>query len=159
MAIHREGWDWARLRRVCEREAGRYFRSPTDVDDVAQAAIERAWLHRDHCRNDTAPEGWVAQIARREALREHVRRRRLQVTDEPPEVAVMPSDDRVVERVVVGDALRLLQRGDRQLIAWRYVDGLTNGEIGERLRLSSGTVRVRLHRARRVLATVLEEER
>jgi RNA polymerase sigma-70 factor (ECF subfamily) len=158
MELHRDGWDWERLRDVCEREARRYFRSRADVDDVAQAAIERAWIHRDHCLNVAAPEGWVAQIARREAMREHVRQRRQVLTDEPPDTAVAPSDDAVLDGVVVGAALRRLHRGDRQLMAWRYGEELSNGEIGERLRLPAGAVRVRLHRARRALARQLGEE-
>jgi RNA polymerase sigma-70 factor (ECF subfamily) len=158
MEHHLDCWDWARLRRVCEREARRYFRSGADVDDVAQAAIERAWTHRDRCQNAAAPEGWVAQIARREALREHVRQRRDVLTDEPPETAVAPDDDAVLDRMVIGAALRHLHRGDRQLVTWRYADELSNREIGERLRIPDGAVRVRLHRARRALARQLGEE-
>jgi RNA polymerase sigma-70 factor, ECF subfamily len=152
MGSLQDRWDWERLRAVCEREARRYFRSSADVDDVAQTAVERAWIHRDRCLNAAAPDGWVAQIARREALREHVRRRRHVVTDEAPDVAVGPSDDVVLDRIVVAGALRQLHHADRELIAWRYGDELSHHEIGERLRIPAGAVRVRVHRARRALA-------
>jgi DNA-directed RNA polymerase specialized sigma24 family protein len=101
-------WDWTRLRGVCEREARRILRSAADVDDVVQASMERAWRHRDGCRARHAPEGWVAAIARREALREYGRQRRDVVLADPPEIAVAASDERIVDTVAV-DGVMLLK--------------------------------------------------
>jgi RNA polymerase sigma factor (sigma-70 family) len=47
--------------------------------------------------------------------------------------------------------------GDRQLVFWRYAEDLSSEEIGRRLGLSPGAVRVRLHRARRALSVALAE--
>jgi RNA polymerase sigma-70 factor, ECF subfamily len=151
------GWDWPRLRVICEREASRILRSAADVDDVVQAAMERAWRHRDHCVARHSPEGWVATIARREALREYGRQRRLVVVAEAPEVAVAPSDERIVDSVTVERVMRALSQGDRQLVLWRYAEDLSSDEIGRRLGLSPGAVRVRLYRARRALSVALAE--
>jgi hypothetical protein len=91
-------WDWAALRRICEREARRVLRSgPADVDDVVQAVLERAWRHRNRYLQPDAPEGWVARIAHREALREYRRSRRQTVMADPPEIAAEPRDDAVLE--------------------------------------------------------------
>jgi RNA polymerase sigma-70 factor (ECF subfamily) len=150
-------WDWDRLRTVCEREARRILRSAADIDDVAQAAMERAWRHRDHCVARHAPEGWVAAIARREALREYGRQRRLVILSDPPETPVAASDERIVETVAVDGVMRELSHGDRQMVLWRYADDLSSEEIGRRLGLSPGAVRVRLHRARRALGVALAD--
>jgi RNA polymerase sigma-70 factor (ECF subfamily) len=150
-------WDWDRLLTVCEREARRILRSAADIEDVTQASIERAWRHRNHCIARHAPESWVAAIARREALREYGRQRRLLVVPEPPETPVAASDERIVETVAVDGVMRELSQGDRQLVLWRYADDLSSEEIGRRLGLSPGAVRVRLHRARRALGVALAD--
>ena len=150
-------WDWSRLRRVCEREARRILRSAADVDDVVQTSMERAWRHREGCLARHAPEGWIAAIARREALREYRRQRRQIVLADPPEIAVAASDERIVDTVAVDGVMRQLSLGDRQMMLWRYAEDLSSEEIGRRLGLSPGAVRVRLHRARRALGVALAD--
>ena len=68
-----------------------------------------------------------------------------------------PSDDRIIDRITVERVLRALSQGDRQLVFWRCAEDLSSEEIGRRLGLSPGAVRVRLHRARRALSVALAE--
>jgi RNA polymerase sigma-70 factor (ECF subfamily) len=150
-------WDWPRLRAVCEREARRILRSTADIDDAVQAALERAWRNRDRCVAAEAPEGWIAAIARREALREYGRQRRQVSVAETPDVAVAARDEMIVDAVAVGRGMRALSHDDRRLVLWRYGEDLSSEEIGRRLGLSPGAVRVRLHRARRALGAALGE--
>jgi RNA polymerase sigma-70 factor (ECF subfamily) len=53
-----------------------------------------------------------------------------------------------VERADVQAALRRLSRRDRELLALRYGEDLTQAAIAVRLGIPEGTVKVRLHRAR-----------
>jgi RNA polymerase sigma factor (sigma-70 family) len=52
-------------------------------------------------------------------------------------------------------ALAALDERDRDVLLWSYRDGLDTVQIGERLAISPGAVRVRRHRALTRLATAL----
>lgn len=126
-----------------------------EVDDAVQEALLRAWKQREHCRTPSAPEAWVAQIARREALRYAARTsrdasRRATLNDEQPDPGGS-SRDRTVEAIDLRRALRPLSADDRKLLALRYVADLTQLQVAETLGIPEGTVKVRLHRLRRRL--------
>ena len=133
------------------------LRSSADVEDTVQAALERAWRHRARCLQPEAPEGWVARIAQREALREYRRRRELPLEEDDAPAAAGPGEDSVIASVLVEEALRRLSAGERELVHLRYMHDLSSEEIGDRLGVSPGAVRVRLHRLRRTLATVMDD--
>jgi RNA polymerase sigma-70 factor (ECF subfamily) len=151
-------WDWSRLRKVCDREIQSVLRGP-DREDAIQEALSRAWRKRHSCQQPNAPEAWVAQIARREALRLVARRRPLAELDvreheardlaEGPEAGVGAMDLR--------RALRVLPAEDRRLIGLRYVADLTQPQVAEALDVPEGTAKIRLHRVRKRLRDMLEE--
>jgi RNA polymerase sigma factor (sigma-70 family) len=60
------------------------------------------------------------------------------------------------ERLDVAVALRELSPLDRRLVGLRYGADMTQPEIAELLGIPEGTVKVRLHRARRALADGME---
>ncbi len=60
-------------------------------------------------------------------------------------------------RAAVREALARLEKDDRDLLALSFEEGLDAEEIGRRLGLAGGTVRVRKHRALRKLAALLGE--
>jgi len=62
------------------------------------------------------------------------------------------------ERLWVRQALADLSPSDRQIVALRYGDDLTQPRIAERLGMAEGTVKIRLHRARKSLRSRLLEE-
>jgi RNA polymerase sigma-70 factor (ECF subfamily) len=53
--------------------------------------------------------------------------------------------------------LDALADGDRSLLALRYAEDLTQSEVARRLGMPEGTVKVRLHRARRRLRLLLAD--
>jgi RNA polymerase sigma-70 factor (ECF subfamily) len=73
-----------------------------------------------------------------------------------------PVDDRaddIDQRIDVGRALADLDDVDRALVEQRYGADLTYGMLAETFNMPEGTVKVRLHRARKRLRAVLEEQR
>jgi RNA polymerase sigma-70 factor (ECF subfamily) len=56
-----------------------------------------------------------------------------------------------VEHADLQAALQRLSERDRKLLAMRYVEDLTQAAIARRLGIPEGTVKVRLHRARKKL--------
>jgi RNA polymerase sigma-70 factor, ECF subfamily len=153
-------WNWGDLRWRCRSEALRVLRDPEAADEAAQEAMTRAWRQRGSCHNPSSPGPWVAQIARNEALRlwrreERHRSRAGDVEEEP--ATGEPLEDQLIRRVSVHQALETLTAEDRELVNLRYESDLAHPAIADLLGLPEGTVKVRLHRIRKRLATMIVE--
>lgn len=151
-------WDWARVSSLCLREARRVLGSTSSMaEDAAQEAVIRAWRHRASCRDPRNPEPWIAGIARREALRALSRRTELPL--DPDRDVADPRQDLsdFVDRLAVRRALSAVDGRDRQLLVGHYWQDLPNVELATQLGLAEVTVRVRLHRLRRMLRKLLVE--
>jgi RNA polymerase sigma-70 factor (ECF subfamily) len=153
-------WDWAGLRRSAGLEARRLLRDPHDAEDAAQEAMIRAWRQRESCRSPDAPEGWLRQIARNEALRQHGRVLARETEPLPErEAAADAPEDRLVERLYQEEVLRSLRGQDRLLVLMRYKLDLPDVAIAERLGIAESTVRVRLHRLKMELRVLISDLR
>jgi RNA polymerase sigma-70 factor, ECF subfamily len=144
-------WDWANVRAVCLRETRRMLGPSCAADDAAQEATIRAWRYRTRCRNPARPEPWIAGIARREALRAIAKRR-----DEPATTEWEVADPRqdpseLVESLDLWRAMSGMDGQDRRLLIGHYWQDLPNSELATQLGLAEVTIRVRLHRIRRLL--------
>lgn len=157
------GWDWARLRSRCLREAHRVLPG-SEAEEAVQEALIRAWTRRDACRTPEAPLPWVLEITRNEARRllgRHARRRRQAqevLASSPAEI----DDDLLTDtttRVTVAQALARLEDLDQDVLRLRYAHDLTQAEVASRLGVPIGTVKARLHRARGRLRALLEDNR
>ena len=154
-----ERWNWHAARRLCVAAARRYVHDTGEVDDVVQDAMVRAWRSRDSCRNPTDPGPWLATIVRNEAFR---RRPPRALPTPPGDIAADGAADddgldAALARMDVDVALRRLDPLDRRLVSLRYADDLTHPRIAELLGMPEGTVKVRLHRARRALEDALSQ--
>jgi RNA polymerase sigma-70 factor (ECF subfamily) len=147
----RDEWDWAKVRALCLREARRVLGSSCAADDAAQEATIRAWRYRTRCRNPARPEPWIAGIARREALRAISKRREeAAITDRD---LVDPRQDLsgLVDSLDLWRAMSGINGQDQRLLVGHYWQDLPNSELAMQLGLAEVTVRVRLHRLRRLL--------
>ncbi len=117
-----------------------------------QEALVRAWRMRRSCRS-ADPSAWLRQIARNEFLRARAREPDLADLDQVTELA---EHDEAVEWLPERLDLRAVLRGlhplDRRLLLLRYGADMTQPKIADLLGMPEGTVKVRLHRARRALA-------
>jgi RNA polymerase sigma-70 factor, ECF subfamily len=155
------GWDWAALRTRCLREARRLLPG-AEAEEAVQEALMRAWTRRHACRSPDAPLPWLLEITRNESRRLLARRARRR---DPPDGGAgsrepEAEDEQLVStttRVTLEQALARLADSDRRVLRLRYSDDLTQAEVARRLGLPEGTVKVRLHRARGRLRTMLEE--
>jgi RNA polymerase sigma factor (sigma-70 family) len=95
---------------------------PADVDDVVQETWLAAFRHLNRLDQPAAIGGWLAVIARREALRVLQRRTQEDLSPDPPELPQPPEDtpetDVVVaeERALVRTAVRRLPERQRVLV-------------------------------------------
>lgn len=150
-------WDWSQIQRLCLAETRRVLGRNPAAEDAAQEALLRVWRQAASCRQPEAPDAWIRQIARNEALRALSVHR----NERPDEQGVA---DRNVPCLSGGvhialdlrRALAALDLADRELLLLRYWGDLTQSEAAARLGLAEGTVKVRLHRSRHRLRAALE---
>jgi RNA polymerase sigma-70 factor (ECF subfamily) len=130
-----------------------------EAEDVAQEAYVRVYRSLGGFRGDARFETWLHRIVANVAM-SHLRRRGRfgEVVDEPERTSrileAAPGPD-PVERDEVKRALAQLPAGQRAAVVLKDVYGFSCQEIGERMGLSEGAVKVRLHRARRRLKELL----
>ena len=142
------------------------LQNDADAEDALQQTYLNAYRHLAQFEGRARFSTWLTRIAVYEALS---RRRRAQ--DKP----LGSGDDEQVERVVsaapdperqtyagelgtlLESALAALPHGYRSVFMLREVDGLNTAETAQQLRVSEGTVKTRLHRARDLLQRKLHD--
>jgi RNA polymerase sigma-70 factor (ECF subfamily) len=148
--------------------AARRLRDWAEAEDVAQEALRRALeaMKAGRIAKPAALPAFLFQTAlhicqhrSRSVGREARALRRVGATtgdaghsDTDDPLAALISEER---RLSVHRALEQLDEGDRKLLSLTYGEALESAEIGRRLNLSEGNVRVRRHRALRRLAELL----
>jgi RNA polymerase sigma-70 factor (ECF subfamily) len=151
-----------RHRPVVVRVAARIVGSD-DAEDVSQDAFLRAFHRLERFRGDAPFRSWLLRIAHNAAL-DYLRRRRPERLDEAMlEGAVDESAQRppaeTLERRERIDRLERKLRGlsgpHRAVLVLRDVEGLTYDEIATLTDAPVGTVKGRLHRARREFIEML----
>lgn len=127
------------------------------ADDVTAETFVRVWTARGRLRHDTV-RAFLFAIARNLFLQMHRRTRRDEPLD-PSAVDSTPGPD-----VTAGDRMALarvwaaldqLPDTDRAAILMRAQEDMSYAEIGQALGISVAAAKVRVHRARRRLATYL----
>ncbi len=140
---------------------------PAEAEDLAQDTFVRAYERRESLRDKNAVRGWLYSIATRICL-DRLRRRAAPVSLDGPEGAQVmdsapsadPSAVEVNERLetstCVQNCLDLLPHSYRAVILLHEAHGLTAPEIAGLLGESVGTIKIRLHRARRRLQDIMQ---
>lgn len=124
-----------------------------DVDDVVQEVFITAYQKLTMLREPAAFAGWIARIARNRA--EDSRRNVLERIELDRHFGARAKQDDAVEAARALAAVRALPRAYRETLMLRLVEGMTADEIARRTGLTSGSVRVNLHRGMRLLREAL----
>lgn len=139
------------------------MKSHEQAEDVAQDALLKAWQALPTFRSDAPLKNWLLRITHNTAISALRRRRDVHVDPmempEAPEPAYRSVESRVEARVSIDtfeDALQQLDELSRAVVVLREVEGLSYEEISQVLDVGLPTVKTRLLRARRLLATSLE---
>lgn len=152
--------------RICRYIAG-MVRDAAEAEDLTQETFLRAHRRQEALRDAKAARGWLYRIATHVCV-DHLRKRARRVVldrdeeahDGRPAASESPSAHERVERAetsaCVQRCLDYLPDSYRAVILLYGAHGLTAAEIAELLSVSVGTVKIRLHRARRRLQEVME---
>jgi RNA polymerase sigma-70 factor (ECF subfamily) len=132
-----------------------------DAETVVQTTFIKACAALDDFRGDSSIASWIYRIATNEALMLH-RRRRPHVSLAVLADAAAPDDPlravlSVELRELLVHALAQLPANLRMVVQLRDIDSLSTEETAARLGITPGAVKVRLHRARARLRTILQQ--
>jgi RNA polymerase sigma-70 factor (ECF subfamily) len=127
------------------------LRDRAAAEDVTAQAFERAYRkRRSYRRGRGSTEAWLFGIARNAALDELRRRKRhVHMSTEPEDAAAQPLEDVAeasLRRETVRAALDTLEPRERELVALKFMAGLSNVEIARVVGLSESNTSTRLHR-------------
>ena len=140
------------MERTLYRVARGYLRSPDECADAVQEALCKAWDKRQ----TVAPERfrpWLTRIVINECRNIGRRKRRVvpMADVEPPPPSDAPAPDLL-------DELSALPEKLRTPLLLHYLEGFSLDEVAATLRAPTGTVKSRLHQARKALRLQLEKE-
>ena len=115
-----------------------------DREDAVQEAIKKAWLQRDKLRREDAIQSWAIRILMNECYALLRRKKREVPMEVLPEREAPADADISLHQMffALEDALRLPA-------VLFYIEGYEVKDIARMMRLPSGTVKSRLHRARK----------
>jgi RNA polymerase sigma-70 factor (ECF subfamily) len=149
--------------------AHQYADTPADAEDLAQDAFTRAYQRIDDLRNPDRFSSWLYGIAlnRCRDYAKNVRRETYAFshTDNHDNADALPN-----EHTAQDEALMAEERGEQLWAALdelsstyatpfllKYRDGLTYKAMSKRMDVSVSALKVRVHRARKKLRTLLED--
>ena len=135
---------------------------PREVDDLVQEVFLLALRKLDSLRDLSRFGAWLATITRNRANDYYRRSNSAERQMEPgaEEQAESRTNDHVVEQeaAMTLAVLRMLPETYREPLMLRLVEGMTGPEIGARMGLTHGSVRVNLHRGMQMLREKLAEK-
>lgn len=117
-----------------------------DGGDAAQEALLAIVRDLPSLREPRALRGWARRIAAREAVR-HAQRARRELPVDPAPLALPTRDDPALAADVRA-VLARLPPAQRAILVLRDLEGLSEAEAAQLLRVARGTAKSRLHRAR-----------
>ena len=134
---------------------------PAEAEDIAQESFLKAYSQLHSLRRPSRFAGWLSQIALQQCsntIRRSVRLRRAlgckatSLDDLGEQLAAAPNPGLTKSQIqFVRQTVERLPEKFRTLVVMRFVAGLSAVQIAEQLGKRPGTVRVRLHRAYKIL--------
>jgi RNA polymerase sigma-70 factor (ECF subfamily) len=144
--------------------ANRRLNNHAESQELAQEVFVKAFQRIDQLRQPECFSGWLRSITTRMAINRAVRRGPV-IPTEPQTLEASCVDARTpLKAALAGERERQVRDGlgrlgelDRQTLVAFYVDGESLLEMSDRFRSPVGTIKRRLHVARKRLAKELEE--
>lgn len=149
------------LRGVARRGLTAAGRRVDDSEDIVQETLLAMHLKRDTWDERQPLEPWLRAIARHKLV-DHLRRRgganHIDIED-LAETLAAPTDDTAGSAADARHLLASLPERQRHIVEGVSMEGQSAREVGIRLGMSEGAVRVALHRALKALADAYRRDR
>lgn len=124
------------------------------AQDIVQDTLLAAYRNFDKLRDMDRVGSWLYAILRRKVF-SYIRAKKpvLELNEELP-ASCHDEADSLVRKIII-DQMNKLSRDDREILAGKYLLGLSYHELSESLGINENTVRVRCFRAKEKLRKVL----
>lgn len=130
------------------------LKNPADAEDAVGEAVLKAYARLAQLKNPDRFKAWSMSILANEIYTMLSRKNRVELSDDMNQYQQgSSSDDRELWYAVME-----LPEDFRDVVILYYYDGFQTKEIAGILKISEGTVKSRLNRARKKLRTALEGE-
>ena len=131
------------------------------AEEVLQDVMLAAWQGASGFRGESRVRTWLFTIAHNRALNAMRRKRPAQSRREPDTIAAPPAPEmeQAVDTADLRAALSRLPANQRATLQLVFAHGLSMSEVATVMGVPPGTVKSRLHRAKRALRRSLEGER
>jgi RNA polymerase sigma-70 factor (ECF subfamily) len=149
------------LRGVTRRGLAKAGRRVDDSEDIVQETLLAMHLKRDTWDETQPLEPWLRAIARHKLV-DHLRRRGVTDhvdIDDLTETLAASADDPGGSTADARHLLAGLPERQRHIVEGMSLEGQSAREVGARLGMSEGAVRVTLHRALKALADAYRRDR
>ncbi len=148
------------LRGLVARGFARYGRGAEEVEDVVQETLLALHLKR-HTWDEHQPLlPWVRAIAQNKLvdnLRRRGRHRQVSIDDELLQTLALDAEPAISDTLDAARMLAHLDARQRDVVKAISIEGASAAEVGQRLGMTEGAVRVVLHRALKALATAFRD--
>ena len=140
------------------------LRAPDLAEDAIQEALVRAWKQLPSLRDPDKFDAWLQRVAVNAARMTHRSRRRRGVREIPQSrVGAVSTDSSPLaptdsDAGVLDAALRTLDVDQRSILVLHHLEGRPIVELAAILDIPTGTVKSRLHAARRALQAAIDAE-
>jgi len=140
-------------------------KSRDEAEDVVQDAFVRIYRFAPRFKAEHGSfRSWAMTILMNVARTRYQKQakgwvRNVELSNEHYESLAAPSEkDALLAHDALERALTLLPEDISRLLRWAFIDGLSYEEIGEREGISAGAVKTRVHRAKKALKKVLDNQ-
>jgi RNA polymerase sigma-70 factor (ECF subfamily) len=133
--------------------------NPDEVDDLGQEAFLKAYQGLSGFRASSSFRTWLYRIASNVCL-DHLRRKQREpITFVEDVVQWEQGENSSVQeqKLLVASLLNSLSPMDRIIVTMLHIEGFSVQQTADRLGVTGVSVRVRAHRARKRLKTLMEE--
>ena len=130
------------------------------LDDVVQETFMKIWKAHNTFSGQAQFKTWVYRVAVNSAI-DYLRRqkrRALMIVDADVDQQATPTNDLVAKRDLVQKGLQRLSIAHRTVLVLFSLEGLTIDEIATVLETAPGTVKSRLHHARKNMQEFLQAQ-
>jgi RNA polymerase sigma-70 factor, ECF subfamily len=142
-----------RYREPLTRAAHHLCSNREAADDIVQETLVDAYRGYTGLRDPASVGPWLYTILRRKAAGyRQTRKPEVELTEA---IAGVQTDGTSLVKQVMAEQLAKLKREDREILAGRYLIGLSYRELAEALGIKEGAVRVRCLRAKLRLGEIL----
>lgn len=137
-----------------------YVKDLHHAEEVMLTGFLKVFTHLSDFRNDGSFEGWIRRIMIREAISFLRKQQKIKFSEDHFSEAVEFEDPLTLEFNVahIQELIDSLPEGYKMVFVMYAVDGYKHSEIAKMLKISEGTSKSQLFKARKMLQEKLEQE-